>query len=114
MTWDTQKKDGQTLVIDRALNAIEGNLFSKFSLPKLANALDVSPSTLLRAFKKELGIAPSEYIQLRRLDEALVLLKGGEHTVSDVALLVGYEDLSAFTRAFRKRFGKTPKKVILD
>ncbi len=109
--WETKSVDDRTIVLERALSVIEGDLFSKFSLSKLAEDLDVSPSTLLRSFKKDLGMAPSDYVQLRRLDEAMRLLQGGEHPVSDVALLVGYDDLSAFSRAFRKRFGKSPREL---
>lgn len=93
---------------NRALRFIEANLFSAIDLQQIAEASHASPSTISRRFKENTGQSPYEYIKARRLDEALRLLKKGGNAVGDIALLVGYEDFSAFSRAFRARFGKAP------
>jgi AraC-like DNA-binding protein len=96
---------------DRALRYIESNLFEALDVKAIARAAKISESTLLRLFKAELRQTPSEYVRNRRLDEAMILLKRGEHQVSDVAMLVGYDDVSAFSKAFRKRFDVAPSVV---
>jgi AraC family transcriptional regulator len=88
---------------------IEGNLFEPIDLSRLCEAVATSESTLLRAFKRELEQTPFAYIRNRRLEEAVLLLRAGDHQVRDVAILVGYEDLSAFGKAFRKRYGVGPR-----
>ncbi|MBY0384953.1 helix-turn-helix transcriptional regulator, partial [bacterium] len=53
-------------------------------------------------------ITPYVYIKNRRLEESLRLLKSGQHTVADVALLVGYESFGAFSEAFKEKYGSSP------
>jgi AraC-like DNA-binding protein len=91
------------------LERIEARLFEPLSLADLAAVGGMSRSTLLRHFAQHLGTSPPEYIRARRLDEARVLLNGSDQKVAEVAALVGYRDVSAFSRAYRKRFGETPR-----
>lgn len=95
----------------RAIQFIETSLFSPMTLEQIANHCGASISTLNRYFSKETGKTTYNYIKHRRLDEAMKLLKDGDYTVSQVALLVGYENFGAFTDAFKQRFGKLPSKV---
>lgn len=107
--WGEAEKDFDALNI--ALRFIESNLFHEIDLEQIATAAKVSPSTLSRRFKDALGQKPIEYVTARRLDEALHLLKRGEHQVGDIAMLVGYGDFSAFSRAFKKRFGRSASSI---
>jgi AraC-like DNA-binding protein len=95
-------------LVSRALRYIEVHLFEEVAIEAICKAVGASAATLLRAFKRDLATTPGRYIKERRLDEAAALLERGDYPVSDVAILVGYEDLSAFTRAFRQRFGSAP------
>lgn len=94
--------------VARALAYIEAHLFEPCSMRQLAVRAGASESTLLRSFHREVGSAPSTYWRVRRLDEALVLLRSGRHSVEEVATLVGYVNATAFGHAFRLRFGKAP------
>jgi AraC-like DNA-binding protein len=98
-------------VIRRALRHVEDHLFEADVLRDLAKASGASPSTLLRAFKREVGEGPLAYVRTRRLDEALLLLKSRSRTVGEVSALVGYRNLGAFSYAFRTRFGVRPSDV---
>jgi AraC-like DNA-binding protein len=95
-------------VVRRAREWIEDHLFSPLPIEELARRCHTSPSSLLRAFRKELGIAPATYVRDRRLDESLLLLQSGRHSVGEVATRVGYQNVSAFTAAFSRRFKSTP------
>jgi len=97
--------------MQRALRHVEDHLFDVDVLRDLAKASAASPSTLLRAFKREVGEGPLAYVRTRRLDEALLLLKSRSHTVGEVSALVGYRNLAAFSHAFRARFGVRPSDV---
>jgi AraC-like DNA-binding protein len=93
--------------VERALRHIESHLLAECSVAELARLAGASPSTLLRAFHKEVGASPGAYWRDRKLDEALVALRAGR-SVGEVATLVGYEHPTAFGFAFRRRFGRAP------
>ncbi len=95
-------------VVRRARQWIEDHLFLPLRMDELARRCHTSESTLLRAFKSELGMAPTTYVRDRRLDEALLLLESGRFAVGEVASRVGYGNLPAFTVAFGRRFGAPP------
>lgn len=98
--------------VQRAVAFVEEHLFEReLGVTAIASAAAASESTLLRAFKREMGCAPTTYVRARRLDEALVLLEAGALSVGEVASKVGYESLTAFSQAFRQRFGKAPSSV---
>jgi AraC-like DNA-binding protein len=99
-------------LLQRALAAIEARLFERDVVQRLPRACGASASTLLRAFKRELGQGPIGYVRKRRLDESLVLLKSRRYSVSEVATLVGYRNFAAFSQAFRARFGLRPSDVL--
>jgi AraC-like DNA-binding protein len=98
-------------VVKRARAKIEAALFEPLSVEELARLCGTSASTLLRAFRREVGVAPATYARDRRLDEALLLLEAGKWTASEVATRVGYASLPAFTVAFRRRFGVVPSRA---
>ncbi|USI74970.1 helix-turn-helix transcriptional regulator [Sphingomonas morindae] len=58
-----------------------------------------------------LGQSFAEELAAIRLDRALALLRGGARRILDVALDVGFADLSHFNRRFRARFGFTPREA---
>ena len=93
--------------VQRALDHIEAHLADEVSVAALARIAAASESTLLRMFKSELGCSPAAYWRNRKLDEALLGLRGG-HSVADVAARAGYENPTAFGFAFRRRFGRPP------
>lgn len=89
---------------------IEQNLESDLlSVTEIADEFAMSQSTLQRQLKRLVGLSPIKYIQEHRLNKARILLENRSYnTVAQVAYKVGFKDPKAFTRSFRKRFGKTP------
>ena len=101
----------ESSLVKRALQTIERSLFDGDVVSRLASSCGASSSTLLRAFKREVGETPLGYVRARRLDESLLLLKSKRFTVSEIATMVGYRNFAAFSHAFRARFGKRPSDV---
>jgi len=98
-------------VTSRALRHIESNLFSRLPLTTIARVAFSSPSTLLRQFQRDTGKTPYAYIKARRLEEARRLIGTGRDPIGDVATLVGYENVGAFSTAFKKHFGVSPSSI---
>jgi len=103
------REDGD--LASRARAWLEANLFEDVSAADLARRVGASESTLLRAFRRAFGVAPTMYLRSRRLEEGLLLIESGRYTVSEVAVRVGYGNVSAFTVAFRRRFKTAPSDV---
>src|SRR5262249_43557594 len=78
---------------------------------ELAKHCGASESTVLRAFRREVGVAPAMYVRRRRLEEALHLLESGRYAVTEVAGRVGYDNPAAFAVAFRKHHGVSPSQA---
>jgi AraC-like DNA-binding protein len=113
LTRERVTHQGSSLV-ERARAAIEAELFAPLSTAALARLCHTSESALLRAFHRELGVAPSAYARQRRLDEALVLLESGRYSVGEVAERVGYRGQAAFAAAFHKKFRHPPSRVLRE
>ncbi len=75
---------------------------------RVANALNVSRSRLFEKTKAILGTSPAAIIRDIRFKRATDLIRGGEHSLSEVAYMSGFNDTHYFSTAFRQRFGITP------
>jgi AraC-like DNA-binding protein len=102
--------EGSALVA-KARAHVDARPFETPRVSELAKIAGTSESTLLRAFRKELGVTPAEYARDVRLAEAKLMLESGRYSASEVASRVGYGTLSAFTVAFTRAFGKSPSSV---
>ena len=78
------------------------------SLGSVAKALGASARTLQRQLRDEQTSFAAVLAELRR-EMAPSLLRDGQLAVSEVGFLLGYEDPSAFQRAFRRWFGRSPR-----
>jgi AraC family transcriptional regulator len=94
---------------DRALEFIESHLDRPFTLAQLADALGMSVYYFCRQFKQAMGVAPHQYVTRRRIELAKDLLWHSQLSITDIALQVGFETPSAFSRLFRQLTGTTPK-----
>lgn len=89
---------------------IRKNLTDKLSLKAIANVASLSPASLYRVFKRELGISPVEFIILERIKLAKRLLKDQNQYVKTVSFEAGFDDCNYFIRTFKHHEGITPKK----
>jgi AraC-like DNA-binding protein len=94
--------------IASAVRIIDAQFAQPLSIARLAKAVGLRRRRLAGGFKRVVGVTPYNYILNRRLDAAAERLRSGQGTVLDVALGVGFGDLSEFTRRFKARFGQPP------
>ncbi|WP_353189267.1 AraC family transcriptional regulator [Pandoraea pnomenusa] len=88
---------------------LSADLTESMSLTSLAEAVDLSPFHAARLFSRETGLAPHAWRNQLRVARALPALRAGA-SATDVALAQGFNDLSHFTRYFRRAFGVSPGK----
>lgn len=80
----------------------------KISSHDAANACSMSPFRFCRKFKEEVGISFRDYVVRYRLREACRLLENPGTSISEVAYAVGFNDLSYFSRIYKRHFGHSP------
>ena len=68
----------------------------------------MNPSYLSRLFKEETGISLTEYINQQRIRAAKNYLQLDTTTITEVAFMVGYNDVNYFIKRFKKIVGLTP------
>ena len=86
---------------------IKDNLSEDLNLDTLAAKFFMGKQTLIKLFKKEIGLPPNQYIIYCRIMKARELLKE-ENLVYKVCEVVGYSNISSFIRTFKKITGYTP------
>ena len=87
---------------------MEANYMYHLTIPQFANLASRSVSTFKRDFTDYYHTTPGKWLTVRRLEEAKLLLESSSKTVSEIALDVGFENLSHFSRIFREKYGKSP------
>ncbi len=104
---ETEKKSSTAL--DRIISYTEKTFRENQSLEDIAKVGGISVSTLCHSFKKEYGKTVMQHIVSLRLEWARgYIVANPSCLVKDVARLSGFEDVSYFCRAFKKKYGSSP------
>lgn len=93
----------------RVIDYIHLHLDEDLSLSFLAEHFRKNPSSLSNMFSKDTGISLTKYIQKIRIQEAIRLFNTTELSVSEVAMTIGYQDFSYFSKVFSKNTGCSPR-----
>lgn len=106
----TNHKDFQSLL--KVENILLQNYSNSFpSIESLAKTALMSESKLKKLFKKAFGLAPYEYYQKNRMHRAKEMLRTRNHSVTQVGSMLGYQNMSNFSAAFKKEFNCLPSQV---
>ena len=100
---------GYSLLVRKVITKIDYDLTADLSLKVQAEYLNVNPSYLSTLFKKETGMTLTEYINRKRIENALLLLNSTDMQIQMIAQYCGITDVNYFTKTFKKIVGKTPK-----
>ena len=77
-------------------------------IESLANSVHLSRAHFIRSFKETFGETPHRYLQRRRLERAMALLRETDRPVTEVCLDVGFASLGSFSRTFTRVIGMSP------
>jgi AraC-like DNA-binding protein len=84
------------------------------TIKELSRVAAMSESKLKKVFKTVFGLPIYEYFQRHRMQKAKIMLMSGNYSIKDVGYSLGYANLSNFTLAFKKEFGKLPSNLVKD
>jgi AraC family transcriptional regulator len=99
---------GDAARVARVLRFVERHSAEAHPLAELARIAGLSRYHFLRTFKRLTGITPHQWLLRARLRDAAHRLVATRAAVTEIALEVGFEDLSNFIRSFRAEFGVSP------
>jgi AraC-like DNA-binding protein len=94
--------------VGRALAIIHQDIAADWSIDQLAKAVALSRSAFIDRFSALVGMPPVRYQTVWRLQTARLHLSESKRSIAQIAPLVGYESEEAFSRAFKREFGKPP------
>lgn len=92
----------------RVLQYISANFMNQININQIANEFFVTRVHLMRIFKKETGMTINEAITSKRFEEACILLRKSDLTITEIALMVGFNSPQYFSNFFYEKFGMTP------
>jgi AraC family transcriptional regulator len=89
---------------------VEANLIRNIGIADLASLLSLSNSQFSRLFKTTVGVSPYRYLQQKRVERAVELMRGPD-SLAQIAQSVGLSNQSHFTQVFRQVTGVTPARA---
>ena len=97
------------IYVKAAVDFITEKYMNKIKIDDIADFIGISRSHLTGSFKKEMGVSPQEYLINFRLEKAASLLRSSKEQINIIAYQCGYEDSLSFSKAFKQKFGMSPK-----
>ncbi len=92
----------------RARDAMDRDYRSELDVAALAAIACVSKAHFIRTFKATFGETPHRYLQRRRVERAMYLLRTTNDDITDICMNVGFSSLGTFSRTFTEIVGETP------
>ncbi|MET9551698.1 AraC family transcriptional regulator [Streptomyces sp. NPDC006645] len=93
----------------RVRDAMDRDYAQPLDVPALARIAHVSPAHFTRTFRATFGETPHRYLQRRRVERAMFLLRETERGVTDICFEVGFGSPATFSRTFHDIVGRPPR-----
>ena len=97
-----------SLECDLVRRYIENHFKENLTLDQLAGLAHLNKYYLAHAFQREFGVSPINYLISRRIEESRFLLRETDHSISQIAQILGFSSLSYFSQTFRRLEGVSP------
>lgn len=92
----------------RARDAMDRSYSQPLDVPTVAAVAHISPAHFSRSFRAVFGETPHRYLQRRRVERSMFLLRETDRSVTDVCFDVGFASLGTFSRTFKEIVGESP------
>lgn len=95
-------------IVKKAVDYIKLHFESPLTLQGIADIIHVNSSHLSRKFKEDTGLSLIDFINLNRIEAAKLYLQSNTSSITEIAFIVGFNDVNYFSRVFKKVTGLTP------
>lgn len=92
----------------RVRDAIDRASAEPLDVAALAQLAFMSEAHFTRTFRDTFGETPHRYLQRRRIERAMTLLRTTDRSVTDICIAVGFNSFATFSRTFRAIVGESP------
>jgi AraC-like DNA-binding protein len=92
----------------KARDVMDRSFRDELDVNALAAVALVSPAHFIRRFKATFGETPHRYLQRRRVERAMFLLRNSDSSVTEICMEVGFSSLGTFSRTFTEIVGESP------
>ena len=96
-------------IVKKAIAYISSHYADPLTLEDVAEQVQLSPAYFSSVFKQSCGSSFKDYLNMVRIEESKRLLSNTSYSILDIAIAVGFEDQSYFSKVFKKHTGLTPK-----
>ena len=96
--------------IDVVIDYIKQNYTEKFTVERLAQITNFTPTYFIRKFREHTGYSPIYYTSVVKLEEAKYLLEQTSDPINAIMEKVGFYDSAHFSKIFKKHYGFSPSK----
>ena len=103
------ESDAEHQGVHKAKEYMKDHYTEQITLNDIAAYTSYNPSYLSTIFKRQEGIPPLDYLTGIRIRQACILLACNDFSIGDVAMMVGFQNISYFNRIFKKTTGQTPR-----
>ena len=97
-------------MISKIVQYVNDHIYDNLSLETLSSVVNYSTYYVSRIFHQQTGISLVNYISMKRIDYAKILLSNNEFSITQISKMIGYENYNHFFRTFRESTGMSPKK----
>jgi AraC-like DNA-binding protein len=98
----------------RARDAMDRAYAEPLNVRVVAAVAHISEAHFIRSFRAAFGETPHRYLQRRRVERSMFLLRETDRSVTDICFDVGFTSLGTFSRTFREIVGETPSDYRVD
>ena len=99
----------QEFYIQEAVNFMELNYQRELTVEEIASVCRLNRSYFSKLFKENMGCPPQEFLIRLRLSKAAEMMKTTSASIGDISASCGYPNQLHFSRAFRQRYGVSPR-----
>ncbi|HJQ38468.1 MAG TPA: helix-turn-helix transcriptional regulator [Thermoanaerobaculia bacterium] len=92
----------------RARDAMDRAYAEPLNVAAIAAVAHISEAHFIRSFRAVFGETPHRYLQRRRVERSMFLLRETDRTVTEICVDVGFSSLGTFSRTFREIVGESP------
>ena len=97
-------------IIEKAKTYISANLEKRLNVQDISEHINVSKSVIYKIFHDQFGCTVSEYVNSKRIEKAIDLLKYTDLSIEEISVKTGFSSSSYFTRVFTAQTGTSPLK----